>query len=547
MKTHRLRLTSLKFISSVDVPAQQTAVARLLKRANGIQVTTTARAVKFSDELGLVFGWALTTKANGAEYFDLQGDNIVEDDLIKVAAAFMEAGGAADTMHDRQRDGRVVFAMPLTAEVAKAFGIETDTHGLMVALRPSAEDFAKFKTGELTGFSIDGMGERTAVDKKARRRARKEAVLTSETDGHQHALDLDDPASAWSAMYSTSYQTMEGAEDGHSHSWTFDKTSGVITIGTDSGHTHTVAAVIPADALAAWAKLDAARDAENAAISAAPVAVVDAPSDGIPMACADEDSSGKVQVVVVSARAPATKSTPLAAAPTVKPQPETTKMNLAKMLATILAMTASQQDYLSKLAPDELEPFLGKPSNERDAIFKSAASADPIIFTGEVTKVEVRKSDGELALKMAMQAEHSAVELAKAQAEVATEKAARETVELTKRAGETLGALAGETGTHVAILRAVETIGDAAVKAAAIVTLKAANAAMVAKSKAAGGSGSEDAAPFSKKAAYTALSAGLATFCAEQKITKMWTDGLAAFGKTPAGAELISQHAEASK
>lgn len=160
---YRLKLKSLAYVSSVDTPAQETAIARLLKR-----VSATARVAKLSDELGLVFGWALTTKADGVDYFDLQGDNVTEDDLIKIAAEWMSDGGAADTMHDREQDGRAVFCMPMTTEVAKAVygdkvGGELGTYGLLVAIKPSAEDFAKFKSGELTGFSIDGTGIREPV------------------------------------------------------------------------------------------------------------------------------------------------------------------------------------------------------------------------------------------------------------------------------------------------------------------------------------------------------------------------------------------------
>jgi hypothetical protein len=53
--------------------------------------------------------------------------------------------------------------MPMTAEVAKSFGVQTNTTGLMVAIKPSADAIAKFKSGEYTPFSIAGIGEREAV------------------------------------------------------------------------------------------------------------------------------------------------------------------------------------------------------------------------------------------------------------------------------------------------------------------------------------------------------------------------------------------------
>src|SRR5690606_12092775 len=156
-----------------------------------------ARVVKTSDELGLVFGWALTSKAGGTDYFDLHGDNIVEEDLIRVAAEFMESGGATDEQHDFEADGRVVFAMPLTAEVAKSFGIQTDTTGLMVAIKPSPEVFAKFKTGEYTGFSIAGIGERIEVKSAENKRVQKALLYTNEVDGHAHAVRVYDDGSLY--------------------------------------------------------------------------------------------------------------------------------------------------------------------------------------------------------------------------------------------------------------------------------------------------------------------------------------------------------------
>lgn len=523
---NRLKLTSLKYVSSVDVPAQETAVARLLKRndKSALEVKATARVAKLSDELGLVFGWALTTKANHVDYIDLQGDNVVEEDLIKVAAEWMSAGGAADTMHDRVHDGGAVFCMPMTYEVAKAFfgdkiGGELGTYGLMVAIKPSVEDFAKFKTGELTGFSIDGMGERTPYEKskksgfagyllKAAERVVKASLYTNEVDGHQHEVCVCEDG----GMY-VCYATSAGAENSHSHGIVFE--NGALTILADSGHSHELAdgqpgvAIVPADA-----------------------------------------------IVVVQARAPisttnpplkttgASKSPLSAPLRTVKTQPETKSMNLLKMLALFAAMTPTQQDYVSKLSPDEVEPFFGKDAGERDSILKAVEAADPVVFTGEKTGISVRKSDGDLARKLAEKAELQAVALEKSAEQVTTEKSARELVELTKRANDTLGALAGTDAAHIDILRAVEGITDTAKRDAAIATLKSANAAMKSKATAKGASGIDLPAGGDKKSAYDALSKGLTAFCVEKKIDapKMWLDGLDAFVATESGAALKSAY-----
>lgn len=162
MSKFLLKLTRLDFISPVDSPAQETAKVLLIKRKG--EIDGSANVVKISDELGLVFCWAFTSKSAGADYYDLHGDTI-DPDFVAAAASFMERGGVTDEMHDGSPDGRVVFAMPMTPEIAKAFSIETDTVGLMIALKPSPEVFAKFKSGEYTGVSIQGMGERVEARK----------------------------------------------------------------------------------------------------------------------------------------------------------------------------------------------------------------------------------------------------------------------------------------------------------------------------------------------------------------------------------------------
>ena len=109
------------------------------------------------DTLGLVFGWAIVCKKDGDDYFDLQGDHIPEDAMMKATVDFMKSGATAKEMHAGDGKGAVLFAFPLTADVAKAFGVETKTTGLMIAMKPdSADMLAKFKDGTYTGFSIGG-------------------------------------------------------------------------------------------------------------------------------------------------------------------------------------------------------------------------------------------------------------------------------------------------------------------------------------------------------------------------------------------------------
>ena len=116
---------------------------------------TESKVAKVDETLGLVFGWAIVCKDGGEPYFDLQGDHIPEESMLKASADFMENSRVAGEGHEKAV-GQVVFAMPMTAEVAEAYGVTTQKTGLMIAMRPEESVFEKFRSGELTGFSIGG-------------------------------------------------------------------------------------------------------------------------------------------------------------------------------------------------------------------------------------------------------------------------------------------------------------------------------------------------------------------------------------------------------
>lgn len=112
--------------------------------------------LKADDQLGLVFGWAIVCTEDGADYYDLQGDHIPEDAMTKAALDFMQNSQVARDMHAGEQTGSVVFAFPLTADVAKAYRIKTKKTGFMIAVKPDEEMLKRFQLGELTGFSIGG-------------------------------------------------------------------------------------------------------------------------------------------------------------------------------------------------------------------------------------------------------------------------------------------------------------------------------------------------------------------------------------------------------
>ena len=69
----------------------------------------------------------------------------------------------AGDMHARMHAGTVVHTMPLTKDIAAAFDIQTEKTGLMIAIQPDDAMLAKFKSGDLSAFSIAGKGQSAEV------------------------------------------------------------------------------------------------------------------------------------------------------------------------------------------------------------------------------------------------------------------------------------------------------------------------------------------------------------------------------------------------
>lgn len=122
-----------------------------------------AQVVKVDSNLGLVFGFAIVSTSDGEPYFDLQGDHIPDDAMLKAATDFMEHSRTAKAMHAGEKAGSVVFAFPLTAEIAKSLDITTKRTGLLIAMKPDADMLSKFVDGTYTGFSIGGHYEEVEV------------------------------------------------------------------------------------------------------------------------------------------------------------------------------------------------------------------------------------------------------------------------------------------------------------------------------------------------------------------------------------------------
>lgn len=123
----------------------------------GTKFRVECKLAKVDADLGLVFGWGIISSERGVDYFDHENHHIPEEVMLKSALDFsIHSANAMDDCHNEIQNGVVRFHFPLTDEIAKAYGIECDTRGWMIAAAPGPEMLAKYVSGEYTGFSIGG-------------------------------------------------------------------------------------------------------------------------------------------------------------------------------------------------------------------------------------------------------------------------------------------------------------------------------------------------------------------------------------------------------
>jgi len=110
---------------------------------------------------GLVFGWAIICQqidADGvaSDYYDTQNDHISEAEMLAASVSFMKSARTSKEMHKGESVGCVLFATPVTAELAKIW--KTDKTGLWIGVHyDDPAIIAKYADGTYSGFSIGGM------------------------------------------------------------------------------------------------------------------------------------------------------------------------------------------------------------------------------------------------------------------------------------------------------------------------------------------------------------------------------------------------------
>lgn len=121
-------------------------------------INNAAKFIKVDEEQRIAWGWASVSTVKGELVVDTDEDTISPEEMVKMANAFMLDVRTAKAMHKGNEIGEVIHSLPLTDELAKAFGIESDTEGWIIGMKiHSDEIWEQVKTGELEAFSIGGL------------------------------------------------------------------------------------------------------------------------------------------------------------------------------------------------------------------------------------------------------------------------------------------------------------------------------------------------------------------------------------------------------
>jgi cation transport regulator ChaB len=113
--------------------------------------------LKQDSEERLVYGWAYVSTDKGEISLDHSGEFVRPDQIAKAATNFMLTMRTAKSMHTGGKIGEVVHSMPLTHEISKALGIQSDREGWLVAIKVYDDQvWQDVKSGKLAAFSIGG-------------------------------------------------------------------------------------------------------------------------------------------------------------------------------------------------------------------------------------------------------------------------------------------------------------------------------------------------------------------------------------------------------
>lgn len=128
------------------------------------QYNSSIKIIKMDDEQRVVWGWASVATENGVPVYDVHGDHIPMSELTKASIDFMENVRVGKSLHQGDQVSSVIGCLPLSQELAKALGIESDKEGLIMGFRVHDDQtWELIKSGELPALSIGGRGRKYAV------------------------------------------------------------------------------------------------------------------------------------------------------------------------------------------------------------------------------------------------------------------------------------------------------------------------------------------------------------------------------------------------
>ncbi|MGB5811731.1 MAG: hypothetical protein WBG86_14435 [Polyangiales bacterium] len=260
-------------------------------------------------------------------------------------------------------------------------------------------------------------------------------VVTSAEEGHTHIVWLHGPVGE------TTLQMAEGADHMHDHPFTIGA-DGILVVHENDGHEHTVDAT---------------------ALMAAIVAIQKSDGDH---SWLDIESINKEHTM---------------------PEPKKTEKNddlqatvtdlqaRLEQQGIIAGMNDAEKAHFATLEDDEAKKaFVSKSASDRHEeiaeIKKAADASDPVVYTSTDGDV-FRKSDDARMVRAAQKADKAEKRALKAETLAAD-------ASYSKRADEELAALPGTLEERTAIVKALDSIDDPAVRKQAFESMKAANTAM---------------------------------------------------------------------
>lgn len=125
------------------------------------------RVAKVDSDLGIIFGFGAVCTEGGEDYYDLHGDHLPEDEMVRATTDFAKSARSAKIMHAGEDVGQVVQVFSMSGEIFKALWPDMPAPtrtGVLIAWQPTDKSLLKkFVDGEWTGFSFGGTAYRDEV------------------------------------------------------------------------------------------------------------------------------------------------------------------------------------------------------------------------------------------------------------------------------------------------------------------------------------------------------------------------------------------------